>query len=123
MMPPFLEHFVMQARYAEQPELFESASPITHVHSGAPPFFVLHGDSDSVIPSVQAQDFCGALRDAGAPTVCYAELPNARHAFDVFATVRSQLAADAVAAFLGVVYGRYLRSQSTALRREATPAS
>ena len=123
MMLPFLERFVMQARHADQPELFGSASPISHVHRAAPPFFVLHGENDSVIPSVQAQAFCAALRDAGAPTVCYAELPNAHHAFDIFATVRSQLAADAVADFLGVVYGRYLRSRSTVSRRRATPAS
>jgi acetyl esterase/lipase len=123
MMLPFLERFVMQARHADQPELFESASPISHVHRAAPPFFVLHGENDSVIPSVQAQAFCAALRDAGAPIVCYAELPNAHHAFDIFATVRSQLAADAVADFLGVVYGRYVRSRSTVSRRRATPAS
>jgi dienelactone hydrolase len=84
---------------------------------------VLHGENDSVIPSVQAQAFSGALRKAGAPTVCYAELPNAHHAFDIFATVRSRLAADAVADFFGVVYGRYLRSRSAASRRRATPAS
>ena len=123
MMLPFLEHFVMQTRYTDQPELFESASPISHVHRDAPPFFVLHGESDSVIPSRQAQAFSGALRKAGARTVCYAELPNAHHAFDIFATVRSRLAADAVADFFGVVYGRYLRSRSTVLRRRATPAS
>jgi acetyl esterase/lipase len=123
MMLPFLEHFVMQARYADQPELFESASPISRVRRAAPPFFVLHGENDSVIPSVQARAFCAALRGAGAPTVCYAELPNAHHAFDMFATIRSRLAADAVADFFGVVYGRYLRSRSTVVRRRATPAS
>jgi acetyl esterase/lipase len=93
------------------------------VHGAAPPFFVLHGENDSVIPSLQAQAFYAALRDAGAPTVCYAELPNAHHAFDLFATVRSQLAADAIAHFLGLVYGRYLRSRSTVLRSRATSAS
>jgi acetyl esterase/lipase len=123
MMLPFLEHFVMQSRYAERPGLFESASPIFHVHRAAPPFFVLHGESDSVIPSVQAQSFCAALRKAGASTVCHAELPNAHHAFDMFATIRSRLAADAVADFLGVVYGRYLDSRRTVLRSHATPAS
>jgi acetyl esterase/lipase len=117
MMLPFLELFVMKARYADQPALFELASPISHVHRDAPPFFVLHGENDSVIPSVQAQAFYGALREAGAPTVCYAELPNAHHAFDMVATVRSRLAADAVADFFGVVYGRYLRSRSTVLRK------
>jgi acetyl esterase/lipase len=122
MMMPFLERFVMKERYADKPELFELASPISHVHRDAPPFFVLHGESDSVIPTVQARAFCDALREAGARTVGYAELPNAHHAFDLFATVRSRLTADAVADFLGVVYGQHLRSRSRAARKHASPA-
>ncbi|MGB9250695.1 MAG: alpha/beta hydrolase [Mycobacterium sp.] len=121
MMMPFLELFVMKERYADKPELFELASPISHVHRGAPPFFVLHGENDSVIPTVQARAFCDALREAGADTVGYAELPNAHHAFDLFATVRSRLAADAVADFLGVVYGQHLRSRSRVARKHASP--
>jgi acetyl esterase/lipase len=123
MMLPFLEHFVMRTRYADDPELFKSASPISHAHNGAPPFFVLHGENDSVIPSAQAQAFCTTLREAGAPTVCYAELPNAHHAFDIAATVRSRLSADAVADFLGVVYGRYVRLRTGSLPAQASPAS
>ncbi len=123
MMLPFLEHFVMKTRYADDPALFESASPISHAHRKAPPFFVLHGENDSVIPSAQAQTFCAALREAGAPTVCYAELANAHHAFDTVATVRSRLAADAVADFFGVVYGRYVGSRSRGLPKASTPAS
>jgi acetyl esterase/lipase len=123
MMLPFLEHFVMRARYTDQPALFEEASPISYVHRKAPPFFVLHGENDSVIPSLQAHAFCAALREAGAASVSYAELPNAHHAFDMFATIRSRLAADAVADFFGLVYGRYLRSQPAVLRRQAAPAS
>jgi acetyl esterase/lipase len=121
MMMPFLELFVMKERYADKPELFELASPISHVHRGAPPFFVLHGENDSVIPTVQARAFCDALREAGADTVGYAELPNAHHAFDLFATVRSRLAADAVADFLGVVYGQHVRSRSRVARKHASP--
>jgi len=122
MMMQFLELFVMKERYDDNPEIFELASPINHVHKDAPPFFVLHGESDSVIPSVQARAFVDALRGAGASTLGYAELPNAHHAFDLFATVRSRLAADTVADFLGVVYGRHLRSQSRALGTRAMSA-
>ncbi|MBS4727230.1 alpha/beta hydrolase [Mycobacterium sp. SM1] len=115
VMLPFLEHFVMQTRYPDDPELFRAASPITHAHRGAPPFFVLHGRSDSVIPSAQARAFCAALRAAGAAVVCYAELPNAHHAFDTVATARSRLTAGAVADFLGVVYGRYAGARTASL--------
>ncbi len=123
MMQPFLEQFVMRAKLVDDPGLFESASPIFHVHRDAPPFFVLHGKNDMVVPRSQPAAFCAALRGAGAKTVSYAELPNAHHAFDVFATVRSQLVAEAVAGFLGIVYGRHDRSGAGALGVRATPAS
>jgi acetyl esterase/lipase len=123
LMLPFLEQFVMRARLVEDRALFEAASPIYHVHRDAPPFFVLHGSHDAVIPRIQARDFVAALRGAGAPVVAHAELPNAHHAFDALATVRSQLAADAVAQFLGVTYGRHLDLADGAARIPATPAS
>jgi hypothetical protein len=39
----------------------------------------------------------------------------------LFATVRSRLTADAVADFLGVVYGQHVRSRSRAARKHASP--
>ena len=117
LMLPFLERFVMRASLADEPGLFAAASPISHVHRDAPPFFVLHGHNDAVIPRAQAQSFVEALRATGAGTVAYAELPNAHHAFDTLATVRSQMAADAVADFLGIAYGRREPSAATLLRR------
>ncbi|BBZ03608.1 carboxylesterase LipQ [Mycolicibacterium chitae] len=107
LMLPFLENFVMRARLADAPDLYRAASPIAHVHRDAPPFFVLHGRNDAVIPHTQAQSFVGALRGAGAATVAHAELPNAHHAFDTIATVRSQMVTDTVADFLGITYGRH----------------
>ena len=65
---------------------------------------MLHGEKDELVPCGQARTFCAALRAAGAPTVAYAELANAHHAFDITPTVRSRLAANAVSDFLGVVY-------------------
>ena len=115
LMLPFLERFVMRASLADHPELFAAASPISHVHREAPPFFVLHGRNDAVIPRAQAQLFVDALRATGAGTVAHAELPNAHHAFDTLATVRSQMAADAVADFLGIAYGRRQLSAAAVL--------
>jgi acetyl esterase/lipase len=114
MMLPYLERVVFKSRFADDPARYELASPICNVKSSAPPFFVLHGDRDPIVPSTQAQAFCAALRDAGVETVCHAELPNAAHAFDTASSVRSQLVADAVAAFLGIAYGRYLSRRAAA---------
>ena len=108
LMMPLLEHIVMQARFDDDRRLFEDASPALRAHRDAPPFFILHGRDDAVIPHSQAAAFSAALRRAGARTVAYAEIPNAHHAFDTIATLRCQLSAEAVATFLGVVYGRHL---------------
>ncbi|MBV9515754.1 MAG: alpha/beta hydrolase [Mycobacteriaceae bacterium] len=109
MMLPFLERVVFKSRFAEDSGTFRRASPIFHVKSSAPPFFVLHGDRDPIVPSSQARLFCTALGRAGAQTIAHAELPNAAHAFDTATSLRSHVVADAVAAFLGAVYGRHLR--------------
>jgi acetyl esterase/lipase len=123
IMLPFLEQFVLKTRYADEPERFKEASPISYAHSDAPPFFVLHGQKDELIPAGQARAFCAALRGAGAATVAYAELANAHHAFDITPTVRSRLTASAVADFLGVVYGRRASSLMDSLALSANPAS
>ena len=123
LMLPFLERFVMQARYADAPERFEAASPISYVHDEAPPFFVLHGEKDELVPCTQARAFCAAMRAAGAQTVAHAELANAHHAFDIISTVRSGLAANAVSDFLGVVYARRASSLMDSLSLSASSAS
>ncbi len=123
LMLPFLEQFVMKARYAEEPERFKAASPISYAHRDAPPFFVLHGEKDELVPSGQARAFTAALRDAGAASVSYAELANAHHAFDLTPTVRSRLAAKSVADFMGIIYGRRASSLLGSAPLSATSAS
>jgi acetyl esterase/lipase len=38
------------------------------VHRAVPPFFVLHGRNDAVIPRAQARSFVDALRASWPPT-------------------------------------------------------
>lgn len=45
-----------------------AASPLTHVHRGAPPFLLLHGDADRVVPAEQARLLDAALRASGVPS-------------------------------------------------------
>lgn len=122
LMPPLLERVVMQRRYTDHPEMFASASPTHRAHRDAPPFFILHGENDAVVPRSQALGFHTALREAGASTVAFAEIPNAHHAFDTIATLRCQLAAEAVASFLGIVYGRHAAARSGRRRLAARTA-
>ncbi|QDV92085.1 Carboxylesterase NlhH [Phycisphaerae bacterium RAS2] len=61
------------ARYVE-------ASPISHVHAGAPPILILHGDQDEVVPFEQATKFAEACEGAGV-SCTVAKLPSFRHAW------------------------------------------
>ena len=116
LMMPLLETTVMQRRFSANREVYEAASPSLRAHRDAPPFFILHGENDAIVPRSQADGFASALRAAGASTVAHAEIPNAHHAFDTIATLRCQMAAEAVASFLGIVYARHLAASSRRLR-------
>ena len=41
------------------------ASPITYVAKGDPPFLILHGDQDRLVPLAQSEEFADALKKAG----------------------------------------------------------
>ena len=102
-MLPFLEQRVFKSSLADDRERWEQASSITHVGPHAPPFFVLHGTNDSLVPVEQARTFVDELRKESAKPVVYAELPLAQHAFDVFPSVRAHHTVHAVERFLAVV--------------------
>ena len=53
------------------PDLAAQASPITHVRPDAPPFLLLHGESDQFIPYVQSVRLHTALVEAGARADLY----------------------------------------------------
>ena len=101
-----LEKRVMKASATEHPEVFRAASPTYRVHADAPPFFVLHGQNDTLVPVSVARTFVAALRAVSRAPVAYAELPLAQHAFDVLASLRCRATTAGVAAFLDAARGR-----------------
>jgi acetyl esterase/lipase len=112
LMAPTLAKYVFKLRRAELQDAFRAASPITYVSADAPPFFVLHGSNDSLIPVEQGRVFSARLREVSQQPVVYAELPFAQHAFDIFGSVRASHAALAVEAFLAEIYSKSAHSGS-----------
>jgi acetyl esterase/lipase len=104
-----LEKRVMKTTAIERPEIFRAASPTYRVHAGAPPFFVLHGRNDTLVPVSVARTFVAALGAVSRAPVAYAELPLAQHAFDVLASLRCRATTDGVAAFLDAARWRATR--------------
>jgi acetyl esterase/lipase len=99
-----LEKFVVKRTLATHRDVFIDASPIRDVRADAPPFFVLHGTDDSLIPVGEAREFVEQLRSVSKAPVPYAELPHAQHAFDIFSSPRAHQSAEAIARFLSWVY-------------------
>jgi acetyl esterase/lipase len=103
-MQAMLEQRVFQHVLTEEMRpTWESASPMGAIRSDAPPFMVIHGTNDSLVPVEQARAFAEMLRKESTQPVVYAELPRAQHAFDVFWSPRTWAAVHAVERFLGVV--------------------
>lgn len=104
---PMLERAVMKKRLREDFAAFDGASPMSRVCADAPPFFVLHGTHDILVPIDDARHFVQLLRARSLAPVAYAELPGAQHAFEVFPSERSLHALRGVEAFLAWVYSRH----------------
>jgi acetyl esterase/lipase len=100
----FLERVVVKRRIDRHPEVFRDASPIARIHPDAPPFLVIHGSSDTVIPVAQARSFVERLRSISRSVVGYVELPGAGHGFDMTDGARTGATSTAVGVFLGQVY-------------------
>lgn len=127
LLVPMLERLVLKKRLAEAREEFEYASPMSHVRVDAPPFFVIHGEMDSLAPVEDARYFVELLRAKSKASVLYAELPGAQHAFEVFPSERTGHVLAGVERFVGAVYGAWeqinckdMRAKLTAARADST---
>lgn len=105
----FIEPYVMKAYLADEPEKFAKASPIDRVRADAPPFFIIHGDRDTLAPLADARLFVERLRAVSTQPVVYAELRGAQHAFDIFVSPRTAPVIEGVERFLDGVREDWLR--------------
>jgi acetyl esterase/lipase len=95
-----LERAVVKKRYRDAPEVFDAASPLSHVNPDAPPALIVHGDIDTLAPVAEARAFARELRAVSHEPVVYVELRGATHAFEIFQSIRSLQTITAVDLFL-----------------------
>lgn len=57
-----------------------AASPVTMVTADAPPFLIVHGDKDNVVPLAQSQELYDTLKSHGVDTQLYV-IPGVKHSF------------------------------------------
>ena len=88
----------------------QPSSPLDYVDAKAPPFFVAHGDRDTLVLVDDARHFVEQLRSASSQPVVYAELPGGQHTFDLFHSIRFETVVDAIEAFAAWVRSRIASS-------------
>jgi len=81
------------------------SSPLAYVRPDAPPFFIAHGDRDTVLPVSAARGFAAALRARSRDVVVYAEVPGGQHQFDLLHSVRCIALNDGIEAFADWLLG------------------
>lgn len=104
---PFLTKYVMPAPANEDTHLWELGSPLSQVHENSPPFFIIHGEFDTLAFVEEARIFTKALRDVSKSSVTYAELADTQHAFEIFHSVRTEHTINAVQTYCEYQYSRY----------------
>jgi dipeptidyl aminopeptidase/acylaminoacyl peptidase len=55
----------------DNPDKVRRANPITYITRDAPPFLVIHGDRDPLVPHHQSELLVAALKKAGVPVTFY----------------------------------------------------
>ena len=103
MLQHILERVVFKVKRRDDPQRYRDASPMFRVHADAPPFFVIHGESDSLVPVEEARLFVERLRETSDERVLYAEMAGGQHAFDVIPSWRTIPVIEAIERFLANV--------------------
>ncbi|MFH8756093.1 alpha/beta fold hydrolase [Streptomyces atroolivaceus] len=76
--PRSFEALLLGGAPADSADVARAASPVAHVGTEAPPFLILHGADDSLVPARQSVRLAEALRSAGhRPDLCL--LPRGNH--------------------------------------------
>jgi acetyl esterase/lipase len=115
-----LGKIVFKRSLADAEEAYRRGSPLFRIHAGAPPFLVIHGDRDTLIPIEDARLFVERLRELSDEDVRYVELSGTEHAFDIWPSERSTRIAEGIGRFLTAVAEREGRKpEETAEARSA----
>ena len=108
-----LEASVLKKRHNEDRAAFEAASPLFRISHAAPPFLIIHGDKDTLVPVAEARMFAKTLEEVSDNPVAYAEIEGGQHAFDMFASVRSEYVKLGVAKFLVYLHAQHKTKAAT----------
>lgn len=90
-----IERRVMLESVGAAPGRYEALSPIDRIDGTSPPFLVVHGTRDTLVPIAEAEQFVATLAAARRPVDLVA-VRDAQHAFDAVSSPTSRAVAAVV---------------------------
>jgi acetyl esterase/lipase len=112
------ETSVLKVPYEGNQNRYQQASPLFRINAAAPPFLIIHGNKDSLVPVEEARMFAEKLKSISGQPVAFAEISDAQHAFDMFPSLRSEHVKQGVERFLAYLYSQHLNRAEAATDRE-----
>ena len=102
---PTIKRFFAGKSYAEVPEQYVLASPISHVTKNSPPTLIMQGAIDDTVPMAQSDMLFAKLKELGVP-VEYEKFEGYPHTMDIAleVNVRCQW-------FMNHFFDKYLKAQ------------
>lgn len=115
----YLADSVMPGPRGQHDALWQAMDPATQAADATaprrPPFLVVHGQYDVLIPLAEPRWFVQRLRDTSPGTeLIYVEMPYAQHGFDVPHSLRAQLTVEAMQRYFEFQYTRWRAARGTA---------
>jgi dipeptidyl aminopeptidase/acylaminoacyl peptidase len=84
-----VKHLVGDRNYADDPEAFERASPLTYVTKDVPPTLILHGSSDEIVPVEDSDQLAAKLKECGV-SFLYDRVDGWPHGMDFSAALKAR---------------------------------
>jgi acetyl esterase/lipase len=84
------ESLLLGGPVQEKRELAKTANPLTYIDKNDPPFLIMHGDNDQLVPLGQSVILAKALIDAGVEEVTMKTIPGAGHEDPQFRNAENQ---------------------------------
>ena len=94
-----------------EPECYQQITPANWVSNKTPPFLLLQGETDALIPVEETQAFWHALQSKNRRHSALLTLPLIEHAFDIYPTLTAQSIVPVIEKYLLMLHENYKKQQ------------
>jgi len=94
-----------------EPECYQQINPANWVSKNTPPFLLLQGETDALIPVQETQAFWHALQAEKVNLSALLTLPLVEHSFDIFPSLTAQCIVPTIGRYLFLLHENYNNQQ------------